>query len=142
MKRENLLELWLDLEHTSWQCVDTEPQPHGGGIPAAAQGDHSRRGHLEQWQPWGCSVCSHIPGAEPPSPQAPLSPSVARRAHVPSGRIPAFQLFPAFTSVSPFLIGMLGLLHSGSGRSSVFLQLACCQMSSLQAVPRCTSSAV
>lgn len=78
----------------------------------------------------------------PVHPRAVLPLPATRGSRVPSGRSAAPQLSPAFTSLSPFLIGMLGLLHSGSGRSSSFLQLACRQMSSLQAVPRCTSSAV
>ncbi|XP_040388949.1 telomerase-binding protein EST1A isoform X4 [Cygnus olor] len=89
-----------------------------------------------------CSTCSRPSSGSAAPSRRHLSPAAARRSRIPSGRSPALQLSPVFTSVSPFLIGMLGLLHLGSGRSSSFLQLACRQMSSLQAVPRCTSSAV
>lgn len=92
----------------------------------------------EAWQAITPQRCPILSWAVPPLPSG----TWLLLEFAPSGRIPTFQRFPDFTSISPFLIGMFGLLHSGLGRSSLFLWLAWCQMSSLQAVPRCTSSAV
>ena len=75
-----------------------------------------KRGRLT---PQRCATCSHLVlGSAAPSCRH-LAPPVAHGSPVPLGRIPTFQLFPDFTSVSPFLIGMLGLLHSRLGEEQL-----------------------